>query len=83
MERKVFEVKISSRGQMVIPKVLREKYNLREGSRVKVIAGDGEIIIKPLLEGPWVGLRGLMREEWRGLDLDELIEEAKRSLFKV
>jgi len=25
----------------------------------------------------------LMREEWRGLDLDELIEEAKRSLFKV
>ena len=50
MERRVFEVKISSRGQMVIPKVLREKYNLREGSRVKVIAGDGEIIIKPLFD---------------------------------
>lgn len=37
LEKRVFEVKISSKGQMVIPKALRGKYNLMEWSRVKMI----------------------------------------------
>lgn len=82
-ERKVFEVKITSKGQMVIPKPLREKYNLKQGSRVKIIATRDGIVIKSRFEGPWVGLRGMMKSDWKNKDLDKLIEEAKRSLFKV
>jgi len=82
-ERKVFEVKITSKGQMVIPKPLREKYNLKQGSRVKIIATRDGIVIKSRFEGPWVGLRGMMKGDWKNKDLDQLIEEAKRSLFKV
>ncbi|NIQ06345.1 MAG: AbrB/MazE/SpoVT family DNA-binding domain-containing protein [Candidatus Korarchaeota archaeon] len=83
VERKVYEATISSKGQMVIPKPVREKYHIRKGSKVKVIAGKDAIIIKPRLEAPWDGLRGMMREQWRNKDLDALIEAAKRSLFKV
>lgn len=82
-ERKVFEVKITSKGQMVIPKPLREKYNLKQGSRVKIIATRDGIVIKSRFEGPWVGLRGMMKSDWKNKDSDQLIEEAKRSLFKV
>jgi len=40
-------------------------------------------VIKSRFEGPWVGLRGMMKGDWKNKDLDQLIEEAKRSLFKV
>lgn len=83
VERKVYEATISSKGQMVIPKPVREKYNIQKGSKVKVIAGKDAIIIKPRLEAPWDGLRGMMRDQWRNKDLDALIKAAKRSLFKV
>jgi AbrB family looped-hinge helix DNA binding protein len=82
-EKRIFEVKITSKGQMVIPKPLREKYNLMEGSRVKIIATRDGLLIKPRLEAPWIGLRGMMRRDWKDKSLDQLIEEAKRSLFKA
>jgi AbrB family looped-hinge helix DNA binding protein len=83
LQKKVFEVKITSKGQMVIPKVLRVKYNLRKGTKAKLIDTKDGILIKPSFEGPWTGLRGMMKTEWKDLDLDQLIEEAKRSVFKV
>jgi AbrB family looped-hinge helix DNA binding protein len=81
--RKVYEVTITSKGQMVIPKQLREQYNLKRGTRVRVIVGGDGLLIKPSSEGPWVGLRGMMKDVWGDADLDKLIGEAKRSLFKV
>lgn len=81
MEKRVFEVKVSSRGQMVIPKPLRDRYDLKKGSKVKIIATQDGMMIKMGLKPPWTGLRGLM-EEWRGIDLDRLIHQARKSMFK-
>ena len=39
-------VKIGERGQIVIPKEIRDKENLQPEDRLKVIDLDGEIIIK-------------------------------------
>jgi AbrB family looped-hinge helix DNA binding protein len=83
LQKKVFEVKITSKGQMVIPKALRAKYNLKKGTKAKLIDTKDGILIKPSFEGPWTGLRGMMKTQWSDLDLDRLIEEAKRSVFKV
>lgn len=83
VEKKMFEVKITSKGQMVIPKPLREKYSLKEGSRVKIIATRDGMLIKSHHEGPWIGLRGMMKKDWKNRDLDELIKGAKKSLFKA
>jgi len=76
----VFEARISSKGQMVIPKALRERYNLGKGSRLRLIASDEGIVIKPIKSPPWTGLRGIVAEEWSDIDLDALIDEAKKSL---
>jgi AbrB family looped-hinge helix DNA binding protein len=81
-EKRMFEVKITSKGQMVIPKPLREKYHLKEGTRVKIIATRDGMLIKSYLEGPWTGLRGMMKKDWKDKNLDQLIEEAKKSLFR-
>lgn len=83
LKRKVYEGKVSSKGQIVIPKPLREAYNLNEGNTVKFIAYEEGILLKSTLEKPWTGLRGLMKREWRNADLDSLIEKAKKSLFKI
>ena len=39
-------VKIGERGQIVIPKEIRDKENLQPEDRLKLINSDGEIIIK-------------------------------------
>lgn len=82
-QKRVFEIKITSKGQMVIPKALREKYNLKKGTRAKLIDTKDGILIKPNFEGPWTGLRGMMKTDWKNLDLDQLIQEAKKSIFKI
>lgn len=82
-ERKIYEAKITAKGQMVIPKPLREKYNLERGQKAKIIATKDGLLLKPSSEGPWVGLRGMMKADLSGVDIDRLILEAKRSLFGV
>ena len=82
LEKKIFEVKITSKGQMVIPKALREKYNLKKGVRAKIIETKDGILLKASLEGPWTGLRGMMKKDWKDQDLDQLIKEARKTLFR-
>ena len=83
MHQRVYRVRLTSKGQMVIPKALREKYRLKEGSLLRMVAEDERIVLVPETGLPFTGLRGLMRSEWKKRNLDELIGEAKRSLFKV
>ncbi len=83
MQTKTYRVRLTSKGQLVIPKALRVKYKLKEGSLLRVIAGDETIVLMPETGAPFTGLRGLMRKEWKKRNVDELIDQAKRSLFKV
>jgi AbrB family looped-hinge helix DNA binding protein len=83
MQTRVYRIRLTSKGQVVIPKALRDKYRLREGSLLRVIADDEKMVLMPETGTPFRELRGLMRNEWNKRNLDELIREAKRSLFKV
>lgn len=83
MQQKIYHVRLTSKGQLVIPRALREKYKLKEGSLLRVIAESERMIFTPETGAPFRDLRGLMRAEWKKRDLDKLVEEAKRSLFKV
>lgn len=42
-----YEVTISSKGQLVLPKELRDKFRLNSGSKVKIIADGEQIILQP------------------------------------
>ena len=39
---------MTTKGQITIPKEIREKFNLAEGSKLKVVFNDQEIIFKPI-----------------------------------
>jgi len=45
-------VKISQKGQILIPKGLRKKYSVIQGGKVQLIEGPDGIIIKPAPEDP-------------------------------
>jgi len=78
-----FRVKVSSKGQVVIPKPLREAYGIKEGREVLMIPVENGILVKAL---PVKGreLRGLLAS--LNVDIrecEDILAEAKKSLFRV
>jgi len=83
LSRRIFDVKVAKKGQVVIPKPLREKFRIREDSRVTLVATEEGIVIRPTIQKPWLGLRGLLKGALTVEELDLLLEEAKRSLLEA
>lgn len=54
-------VRASTKGQIVIPARLRRKYRIEKGTRVNIIDGDGEIILRPVLQNAVGDAKGLFR----------------------
>jgi AbrB family looped-hinge helix DNA binding protein len=79
----LFKVRISSKGQIVIPKNIREALNLRKGEELILMPMDEGILMKrPSPRSK--GLRGLLK----GLDVDleeceAILVEARKSLAKA
>ena len=53
-------VKVSTKGWVVIPKALRDKYGLKEGSRVQVVEYGDVLVLVPLPEDPIGALYGAL-----------------------
>ena len=54
--------KMSYKGQVVIPKQLREKYGLKPEQNIKITEIDGHIAIIPLLDDPIKDTRGILKK---------------------
>jgi AbrB family looped-hinge helix DNA binding protein len=68
-------VRASSKGQIVIPARLRRKYQIDKGTRVNIIDGEGELILRPVLQDPVQEAKGIFRG---GLSsLQELLRERR------
>jgi len=53
--------KTTIRGQVIIPAQLRKKFNIKKGTRVAIMEGEGRVIlIKPLLDDPIEASRGML-----------------------
>ena len=69
--------RLSSKGQLVIPKVIREALDLQIGTQFQVRVGDGKIILEPLSGSTIDVLYG----KYAGADLvDELEAEHRREI---
>ena len=68
-------VRVSSKGQIVIPAQLRKKYKIDKGIQLNVLDGDGEIILRPILHDAVQQARGLFRGGVSSLQ--ELVKERR------
>ena len=67
---------VSTKGWVVIPKAMREKYGLEKGSRVQIVDYGQVLAIVPLPEDPVNALHGMFEG---GLSLtEELLTERER-----
>jgi len=53
--------KVTSKGQVVIPKILREKYGIRSATAIRWIEKDQGILMVPESEDPIVAARGMLK----------------------
>jgi AbrB family looped-hinge helix DNA binding protein len=56
----MYTAKVSSKGSIVIPKPLREKYGLRKGTQVQVVDCDSVLMLMPLPADPVETLHGML-----------------------
>ena len=70
-------VKVSSRYQIVVPSVARERLNIRSGDRLLVDIQDGLLILLPQPQDYTAHLAGLHRDVWEGLDTDAYLQEER------
>jgi AbrB family looped-hinge helix DNA binding protein len=71
--------KVTSKGQVVIPKKLREKYGIRSATAVRWIEKDQGILMVPESEDPIVAARGML--EGSGI-LKAYLKEKRREKQK-
>ena len=53
--------KVTSKGQVVIPKKLREKYGIRSATAIRWIEKDQGILMVPESEDPILAARGMLK----------------------
>ena len=71
-------VQVSLKGQVLIPKAIREKYGVKPGSNVHILEEPDNIIIKPAPEDPIAAACGFIEGDFSFTD--DLIEEHRKEL---
>jgi len=73
-------VKVSSKYQVVIPKEIRKKVNLKPKEEVEVTLDikSAGIIIRPKIKNWAKYMRGLGKEIWRKIDVEKYIKEERK-----
>jgi AbrB family looped-hinge helix DNA binding protein len=75
------EATLTSKGQITIPKEVRELFGLNDGDRVGFISESGWIIMVPL-KGNILDLYGSVPHKGKTIDFNKLREKVKRAITK-
>ena len=71
-------VQVSLKGQILIPKSLREKYGVKPGSKVQILEEPGSLIIKPAPEDPIEAACGFLEGDFSLTE--DLMNEHRKEL---
>ena len=72
-------VKVSSRYQISVPRIARERLNIQSGDRLLVDVQDGLLILTPQPQDCVAHLAGLHREVWVDLDTAAYLDEQREA----
>lgn len=73
----LINVKVSSRYQIAVPQIARERLRIKKGDRLLVDVQDGLLILVPQPQDYATRLAGLYREVWTGLDTAAFLREER------
>jgi AbrB family looped-hinge helix DNA binding protein len=78
-------MRVSNKGQVVIPRELREKCGVNPGGKVEVMEQRGSIVIIPLPKDPIKGSRGMLKwgKSAKGIVKEMREEERKLEEGKI
>lgn len=71
-------IQVSPKGQILIPKAIREKYGVKPGSNVYILEEPDSIIVKPAPEDPIAAACGFLEGDFSLTD--DLIKEHQKEL---
>ena len=67
-------MKITTKGQVTIPKVIRERFGLRPGSEVRLVEEDRKIVLRKAAgEDVWERYRGFLKTNMRTDEIFRLL----------
>ncbi len=67
---------VTTKGQVVVPSKIRQKFNIKKGTKVAFIEQNGKLIIQPLNQNYFDTLAGILGTD--GDMLKSLVEDKKR-----
>lgn len=70
-------VKVSSRHQISVPRIARDRLNIQRGDRLLVDVQDGLLILIPQPQNYTARLAGLHQQVWAGLDTAAYLQEER------
>lgn len=80
----VEEAKVTSKGQITIPKPIRVSLGVKPGEKVVFIQEGGEVVMMPKTKKPLERLMELRKEiRFTQREIDEMIRESKREWSKL
>jgi AbrB family looped-hinge helix DNA binding protein len=71
-------VKLSSRGQLVIPAEMRRSLDLERGTRFEIEEKDGHLVLTPIRDEDWRSLRGCLESEKQDTSLTDALADERR-----
>ncbi len=77
----MYTMTVSTKGWVVIPKVLRDKHKIKEGTQVQVVEYGEVLALVPLPEDPITALQGMLAEG-PSLTADLLAERAREKALE-
>jgi AbrB family looped-hinge helix DNA binding protein len=79
-----FELVVSSKGQTVIPKKVRELVGIEPGSKLLLTVEDKKLILRPIPKDPFEELLKLSKEmKLTEKEIRQMIKESKREWSKL
>jgi AbrB family looped-hinge helix DNA binding protein len=73
-------VKTSPKGQVVIPKNIRRKFNVVTGKLINVFEKDGQIVLEPLPDDPVEAACGMFKD---GSSLTKALLKSRKEARKI
>lgn len=72
---------VSSKGWVVIPKELREKYGLTPGTKVQVVDYGGQLSLVPIPDNPIEAMAGMFAGQDEGVSWTDLLLAERRQEY--